>query len=155
MKVKDVMAKGPITIDPEAPLGTALDVMRTKQVRHLPVVDDAGQLVGIITDRDLRQAAFAPAVAEFLSVRAQRRLRVLGERLENLRVRDAMTWVVVQTHPEAPLAHAALVMSERRVGSLPVVDGGKLVGLLTERDVLGALSREGTISEFDPEGFLW
>ena len=83
------------------------------------------------------------------------RLRVLGEQLENLRVRDTMTWVVVQTHPEAPLAHAALVMSERRVGSLPVVEGGKLVGLLTERDVLRALSREGTVPEFDPDGFLW
>ncbi len=155
MKVKDAMAKDPFTIDPEAPLATAMDVMRTKELRHLPVVDEAGQLVGIITDRDLRHAAFGPALEEYLSVSARRRLRRIGETLENLRVRDAMTWVVVTTHPGASLAHAALIMSERRVGSLPVVENGKLVGMLTERDVLRALTREGTVREWPSEGFLW
>lgn len=155
MKVKNVMAKDPLTIDPEAPLGTALDVMRAKELRHLPVVDEAGQLVGIITDRDLRQAAFAPALAEYLSTGAQRSARQLGKTLEDLRVRDFMTWVVVTTHPDASLAHAALIMSERRVGSLPVVENGRLVGMLTERDVLQALSKEGGVLRFNPEGFLW
>ncbi len=155
MKVKDIMTKDPLTIDPEAPLGTAMDVMRTKELRHLPVVDEAGQLVGIITDRDLRQAAFAPAVAEYLSAGAQRSARQLGQALEDLRVRDFMTWVVVTTHPDASLAHAALIMSERRVGSLPVVENGKLVGMLTERDVLQAMSKEGGVLRFNPEGFLW
>ena len=97
MKVKDVMAKDPFTIDPEAPLGTAMDVMRTGHLRHLPVVE-AGQLIGIITDRDLRHAAFGPAVAEYLSRSTQGRMRQIGETLENLRVRDVMTWVVVTTH---------------------------------------------------------
>ncbi len=154
MKVKDVMAKDPLTIDPEAPLGTAMDVMRTRHLRHLPVVE-AGQLIGIITDRDLRHAAFGPAVAEYLSRSAQRRMRQIGEALENLRVRDVMTWVVVTTHPNASLPHAALVMFERRVGSLPVIEDGKLVGMLTERDLLKALSREGPVPKFDVEGFLW
>src|SRR3990172_6738808 len=63
MKVKEVMTRDPLTIDPEAPLGTAMDVMRRKRIRHLPVVDDAGRLMGIITDRDLRQASFGPAPA--------------------------------------------------------------------------------------------
>lgn len=155
MKVKDVMAKDPFTIDPEAPLGTAIDVMRTRALRHLPVVDEAGQLVGIITDRDLRHAAFAPAVAEYLSASARRLTRRIGATVENLRVRDVMTWVVVTTHPNASLAHAALIMSERRVGSLPVVENGKLVGILTELDVLQALSREGAVLQWSAEGFLW
>jgi acetoin utilization protein AcuB len=155
MKVKDVMAKDPFTIDPEAPLGTAMDVMRTKELRHLPVADEAGQLVGIITDRDLRQACFAPALAEYLSAGAQRGLRQLGKTLEDMRVRDFMTWVVVTVHPDASLAHAALIMSERRVGSLPVVENGRLVGMLTERDMLQALSKEGGVLRFSPEGFLW
>jgi acetoin utilization protein AcuB len=155
MKVKDVMTKDPFTIDPEAPLATAIDVMRTKELRHLPVVDEAGQLIGIITDRDLRHAAFGPAVAEYLSASPQRRLRGIGETLENLRVRDVMTWVVVTTSPDASIPHAALVMTERRVGSLPVVDNGKLVGMLTERDVLRALSRESGAPPFSLEGFLW
>ena len=69
MKVREVMAKDPVTIDPEAAVGSALDVMRANHVRHLPVVDEAGALMGIITDRDLRHAAFAPAVQEYRSVR--------------------------------------------------------------------------------------
>ena len=107
MKVKDVMTKHPITIDASAPVGTALDVMRTRHIRHLPVLDDTGPLVGIITDRDLRHAALAPAMDEHLSVRAHRRIRQLTETLENLRVKDVMTWAVVTTGPEAPLTYAA------------------------------------------------
>jgi len=155
MKINGVMTKDAITIDPEAPLGMTLDVMRIKQVCHLPVVEEAGQLVGIMTDGDLGQATFAPAVAEYLSVRTKRQLRVLGDRLKNLCVRDAMTWVVVQTQPEAPLAQAALTMSERHVGSLPIVDGGKLAGLITEHDVLAVLSREGGARRFDLAGCDW
>jgi acetoin utilization protein AcuB len=155
MKVKDIMTKDPLTIDPEATLGTAIDVMRTKDLRHLPVVDEGERLIGIITDRDLRQAAFAPAVAEYLSTGAQRSARQLGQTLEDLRVRDVMTWVVVTTQPDASLAYAALIMSERRVGSLPVVDNGKLVGVLTERDMLKALSKDPGMRRFNLEGFLW
>lgn len=154
MKVKEIMTRDPITIDPEAPLETAVDVMRTKQVRHLPVVDAEGQLVGLITDRDLRQATVAPALAEHLSLTDQRRLRGIVQALEGLRVKDAMTWVVVTTHPEATTAHAASLMIERRVGSLPVVKNGKLMGILTERDLLKALRSEiPGIPE--PEAFLW
>ncbi len=141
MKVRDVMAKGPVTIEPEASVGTALDVMRTKHM-------------GIVTDRDLRHAAFAPAVQEYLSIRARRLARQLGETLENLRVRDVMTWAVVTTGPETPVLSAALIMFESRVGSLPVIEGGRLVGLLTEQDVLKALMLEGKVAEF-VGGYMW
>lgn len=155
MKVRDVMTQDPLSIDPEAALGTAMEIMRTKRIRHLPVVDDAGRLMGIVTDRDLRQAAFAPAIAERLSLRTQRRLRNLGQVMESLRVLDGMTWGVVTTHPDASLMHAALLMFERRVGSLPVVEGGKLVGMLTERDVLKALTLDQPMHEFDPDAMPW
>jgi len=154
MKVKEVMTKYPITIDAEASVGTALDLMRSKAVRHLPVMDDAGTVIGIITDRDLRHAALAPALDEYLSVRAHRRVRDLSATLENLRVKDVMTWAVITTGPEAPLTYAALVMFESRVGSLPVLEHGRLVGMLTERDVLKALLIEGKIAEFS-EGYMW
>jgi acetoin utilization protein AcuB len=154
MKVREVMAKDPVTIDPEAAVGSALDVMRTKHVRHLPVVDEAGALMGIITDRDLRHAAFAPAVQEYLSVRARRLARQLGETLENLRVRDVMTWAVVTTGPETPVLSAALIMFESRVGSLPVIERGRLVGLITEQDILKALMMEGKVAEF-VGGYMW
>lgn len=139
MRVKDVMTRDPITIDPEAPLGTAMAVMRSKELRHLPVIDEAGQLVGIIADRDLRHAGFAPALAEHLSLRAQRRLRGLSGALEDLRVKDMMTWGVETTHPEATIAHAAGVMLEKRLGSLPVLENRKLVGILTQRNMLRAV----------------
>lgn len=86
------MAKRPITIDPEAPLATAIAVMREKEIRHLPVVDDVGRLVGIITERDLRSAALAPALAEFLASDLRRAIEGAARMLEELRVKDAMTW---------------------------------------------------------------
>lgn len=154
MKVRDVMARNPVTIEPETTVGTALNVMRAKHVRHLPVVDEAGALMGLVTDRDLRHAAFAPAVQEYLSVRARRLARQLGETLEKLRVRDVMTWAVVTTGPETPVLSAALIMFESRVGSLPVIERGRLVGLLTEQDVLKALMMEGKVAEF-VGGYMW
>lgn len=153
-QVRDVMTRNPITVDPEAPVGTAVAVMRDRAIHHLPVVDEAGRLVGIVTDRDLRSAAFAPAIAGQLSVSAQRRLRGLARLLENVPVREVMTRDVVTTEPGATLAEAAAAMCARRVGSLPVVEGGKLVGMLTERDLLRALGGEGAGLDPDLEAFL-
>ena len=155
MQVKDVMTRNPITIDPEAPLATAMAVMKKNAIRHLLVTDDAGRLLGIITDRDLRSAAFAPALIEHLSGSAQRRAHGLGQALEELRVRDAMTWDIVTTHPEVGLGHAARVLFFGRFGSLPVLDGTKLVGILTERDLLRAVSILMPDPPVDVEGFLW
>lgn len=156
MRVAGVMTRSPITIDPEAPLGTAMAVMKERAVRHLPVVDDAGRLVGMLTDRDLRNAAFAPALAEYLSRASQRRLRGVAESFEELRVRDAMTWGVVTTTPSAEAAQAAAIMCEARLGCLPVVEDGKLVGVVTERDLLKALAATlPPVKGFDPDTYLW
>jgi acetoin utilization protein AcuB len=155
MTVKDVMTRNPITIDPEAPLATAMAVMKKEQIRHLPVIDDAGRLLGLITDRDVRSAAFTPALIEHLPVGAQRRARSMAQVLEELRVRDAMTWDVVTTHPEATLEHGARVMFYGRFGSLPVLEGAKLVGILTERDLLKGMSLLMPEPPADIEGFLW
>jgi acetoin utilization protein AcuB len=155
MRVKDVVTLNPITIDPEEPLATAMAVMRKEGIRHLPVTDDTGRLFGIINDRDLRSAAFAPALIEHLSVGAQRRARGVAQALEELRVRDAMTWDVVTTHPDVALGHAARVLFFGRFGSLPVLDGMKLVGILTERDMLRAVTLLAPDPPVDVEDFLW
>ena len=144
MTVKDVMTRDPVTVEPEAPLRAASELMRTTGIHHLPVVGPGGRLIGIITDRDLMHAALFPALADQLPWDARR--------LKSLRVRDAMTWAVVTTRPDATLTEAGLVMVERHIGSLPVVEGGQLVGVLTERDLLKALRRD--IGR-DADAFLW
>jgi acetoin utilization protein AcuB len=155
MQVKDVMTRNPIPIDPEAPLATAMAVMKAEQIRHLPVIDDAGRLLGLITDRDVRSAVFEPALIEHLPASAQRHARGVRQSLEELRVRHAMTWDVVTTHPQATLEHAARVMFYGRFGSLPVLEGAQLVGILTERDLLKAMSLLMPEPPIDVEGFLW
>ena len=142
MVVRDVMTEDPFTIEPDAPLDRASDVMRAKDLRHLPVVDRAGRLIGIIAERDLRRAARRPLCRP-------------GQAPGDLVVKDVMSCDVLTTHPEAPLAHAARVMFERRVGSLPVILDGRLVGMLTEKDVARALADGRIGGAFDPAGILW
>jgi acetoin utilization protein AcuB len=154
--VRDVMTKQPVTIGPEASLASAIAVMRERGIRHLPVVDDTGRLLGIITDRDLRAAALAPALSEFLPVGLRRAVEGAAEMLEQLRVQDAMTWGVVTTRPEASVAEAGAVMFEGRVGSLPVRENGKLVGIVTERDIFKALMMTiKPIRGTDSDTFFW
>jgi acetoin utilization protein AcuB len=140
MNVRDVMTPRPITIDPEAPLETAVAVMHERRVRHLPVVDDKGRMVGIVTDRDLRSAMLGPAIADYLPTTPRGRLMALAISLNDVRVSHVMTWGAVTIGPDAPVAQAAAIMVTTRVGSLPVVEGTRLVGIVTERDVLKALA---------------
>ncbi|HTO12234.1 MAG TPA: CBS domain-containing protein [Candidatus Binatia bacterium] len=154
--VGDVMTKAPMTIDPQAPLGTAVAVMRERGLRHLPVVDDAGQLLGVVTDRDLRGAAFAPALAEYLPDEARGRLRGLATALDDVRVRDVMTWGAMTIGPGAPVAQAAAVMTTARIGCLPVIDGGRLVGIVTEHDALKAVAAAlPAVRGADPDTYFW
>jgi len=153
--VGEVMRRRPITIDPEAPLGTALAVMAERGVRHLPVLADDGRLIGMLTDRDVRSAVIAPALAERLPARWRRRAEILEKRGEALRVRDAMTWDCVTTAPDASLAQAAAIMLDGRFGCLPVVDNGRLVGMLTERDVLRALAERLPAIRGDADDYFW
>jgi CBS domain-containing protein len=156
MKVREIMTRDPVTIDPEAPLGTAAAVMRERRIRHLPVLDEAGTLVGIVTDRDVRAAALMPSELEGLSAGAERRLRGARELLERLPVRAAMTQAVATTHPDATLAQAAAAMVAGRHGSLPVIEDGRLVGIVTELDLLRSIVRlEPELSHDLERYFLW
>lgn len=146
MNVGDVMTKHPTVVGLDTPVREAADLMRSKIVRHLPVVDEAGHVLGIVTDRDLRHAAFVPALAQHTGW--------APHRVKAPRVRDVMTWSVVTTHADTALVQAALTMFQRRIGSLPVVADGRLVGILTERDVLNGLKKEHRI-EPEADFFLW
>ena len=145
-----------ITIDPEASIGTALATMREREVRHLPVVDAAGHLVGIVADRDLRDAILGPVFAAYLPPRARARIERLAKQLEGVRVRDVMTSAVITIPDDAPLAQAAAVMFSIRIGSLPVTKRGQLIGIVTERDVLKALAATlPSIRGADPDDYFW
>ena len=146
MNVGDVMTKHPLVVDLDSPVRVAADLMRSKGIRHLPVVDAGARVLGIVTDRDLRHAAFLPEMAEQLGLPAHR--------VKAPRVRDVMTWSVVTTQADTELVQAALTMFQRRIGSLPVVADGRLVGILTEHDVFAGL-KKGSGIEAEAELFLW
>jgi acetoin utilization protein AcuB len=139
-RVREVMTPRPVTIGPDALLPTASRLLREARIRHLPVVDDDQRLVGVITDRDVRAAAFTPALWEHLSPGMQARLERIRMAVERVTVGDLMTPDPVTATPETPLAEAAARMFEHRVGCLPVVEEGRLVGLLTETDALEVLA---------------
>jgi acetoin utilization protein AcuB len=131
MPVRRWMQRAPATVGAEATVADAAVLMRTRRIRHLPVVAARDRLVGIVTDRDLRQVVFDPAIRDRLGEGA------LG--LDQLPLREVMTWGVVSVRPGTDLRDAARVMHERKIGALPVTEGGALVGILTETDVLAAL----------------
>jgi len=131
--VRDWMSRRVVSIRPDARLSEAAALMRARKIRHLPVVERGGRPVGIVTARDLRQALFAPAV--------QDGLQNLRGVLDTLVVRDVMTRGVVSVRAATSIREAARLMHERRVGALPVVERDRLVGMLTESDVLDGFQR--------------
>jgi acetoin utilization protein AcuB len=133
MPVRAWMRREVVTAPSDTPLGAAAELMRTREMRHLPITDRHGRLVGIVTDRDLRQVLFDPRVLE--------RVRAAATALGELTVADVMTWGVVTVRPTADLREAARLMHGRKIGALPVVDGDRVVGILTESDVLRAFEQ--------------
>ena len=117
LKVRDLMTADPTTLKRNDKLTLADDIMRLGRVRHLPVLDDDGQLlVGIVTQRDLFRDALAQALG--YGKHAQRKV------LDTLTVKDVMATEVVTVIPDASLVYAARVLTERKIGCLPVVENG-------------------------------
>ena len=127
MLVRSYMSQPPILVAPDTSISDALKTMRDRQIRRLPVVDGVGHLIGIVSDRDLLHAEPSPATS--LSVWEITYL------LARLTVQEVMTREVVTVHPDTPVEDAAQLMCERKIGGLPVVDGDRVVGVITETDV--------------------
>ena len=127
MKVKEVMVKEVATLDINDELSLANDIMRLGRIRHLPVVDGT-RLAGIISERDLFRSSLAQALG--YGSEATRDL------MKKLRIKDVMVPKVVTVSPEMALCEATKIMVEQKIGCLPVVEGGRLVGLITETDIL-------------------
>jgi acetoin utilization protein AcuB len=133
MKVANWMNTHPITIHPDESVATARALLEKFRINQLPVVKQ-WRLVGIVTDRDLRDAF--PSVFSVAAASAgQGRPEIDPTRL---RVSAVLTAKVLTLAPDDTVAHAAALMRDERIGALPVIEDGRVVGMLTRSDVLAA-----------------
>ena len=135
MKAKDLMTREVLTIAPSDSCLEAVSRMHRAKVRHLPVVNREGMLVGIVTDRDLRHHLFLPRVFEALGQTSVEGL------LKAAPVAGIMSRSVISVPPEVELSEAARVMMVERIGSLLVVEHGRVLGIVTETDLLRHICR--------------
>ncbi len=136
MKVRDLMSKGVVTIEDTATCQEAAQLTVRHRVRHLPVITGRGTLCGIVTDRDLRHYLFEPqTLAQIGTVSVDTLLKAVP-------VSRVMSAPVITVDADAPLEAAAGVMLEDKLGSLPVTEGGRLAGIVTETDLLRRIVRE-------------
>lgn len=132
MLVQDIMQPSVITVTPRTTLPEALRLVQQRGIRHLPVVDE-GRLVGIVSDRDLKRSMASPATG------LER--HELAYLLERVTLADIMTRAVITIAPMFPVEEAARVMVREKISALPVTEAGRLVGILTETDVLDLFVR--------------
>lgn len=127
--VKDLMSSPVVSLDAAQPLPVVEDIMTFRHVRHLPVIDAIGKIVGIVTHRDLLRAQISSLVGLTSDERRERQADVPASS-----IMTANVWTV---RPDMPAVIAARLLHDHQFGCLPVVDeGGHLVGMLTERDFL-------------------
>lgn len=127
MLVRDRMTPNPTTVTPDTSVKEALELLRSRAFRHLPVVDREGRLVGITTEKSLVYAS--PASDLSLSVFEVDFL------LSRMKVEQVMTREVVTVSPDLPIEEAARVMIDHRIGCLPVVEEGRLIGIISDTDI--------------------
>lgn len=130
MFVKMWMSKDVITVPPDMPIMEARDLMKEKNIRRLPVVK-GGKLVGIITQGDVQEAG--PSDATSLSIWE------LNYLLAKTTVEEVMTKKVLTVSPNTTIEEAALIMRENKVSGLPVMEDGKIVGMITETDIFDVM----------------
>lgn len=138
MRIKDVMTKNPITVSPDTLVMDAQTLMKEKKIRRLPVVDK-GKLVGILTKYDLQEAI--PPKTTFSS------LYDLNHYLSKIKVKDLMKRNPISVSPYTPVEDVLRIGQEEKIGSFPVVENGKLIGIATESDIVRFLIRTLGIGE--------
>jgi acetoin utilization protein AcuB len=128
-----------ITITPETSIFKAREMMDANRISHLPVTDGKAHLLGMITDRDLRETWASPATT--LSVHE------LTYVLQKLTVAHVMTKQVITATPDMNIERAALILHDNKFGALPVIKGDKLIGIITITDLMEVLLSALGISE--------
>ncbi len=131
MTIAKIMSSAPVVVEPKAPLREVYRVMAEHCIRHIPVVSADG-LVGVISDRDVREALPSPmSPGEAMEFAAA---------MDRIPVWEVMAEEVVTVTPRTSLAEAAHMLAGRKIGCLPVLDAGRLVGIVTETDMLQAFA---------------
>lgn len=122
LSVNDLMTVDPITTEPDTPVRAVYEMMLSEGCRQIPVVDESGQLIGIVTERDVRE--------------------IMNSHLFDIATVDViMSENPITTTPDTPAYRAAEMLRSYKVGSLPVVDNGALVGIITVSDFLEHFSQ--------------
>ena len=126
MQVHECMKIDPITLSPKTTYTQASRLLRLKKLHALPVVDKEGQLVGIVTERDLLDISPVAVLG----------VHTISDLLSSLRVEEAMTRQVITVQEDDPLEDAARILVDNKISSLPVMRGDQLVGMVTDLDIL-------------------
>ncbi len=126
LQVRDVMSREVHTVKRNDELAIADALMNQERVRHLPVLDEDGEVCAVVSQRDLFRGALLRALG--YGSRAEELM------LKQVAVKEAMSAEIQTTTPDTPVADAARVMIERKIGCLPVIENGRLVGIVTETD---------------------
>ena len=150
MKVRDFMNPDPITVDIKTPIMHALAIMKEKRIKRLPVMKK-DKFTGIVTRSMIRDAS--PSEATSLSVWE------LNYLISKMKVGDIMVKEPVTIPPDMPVEEAIWLGKEKGIGAFPVLEGGKLVGIITESDISGQVSKalglgekESTRITIEPSG---
>ncbi|MEW6115474.1 MAG: CBS and ACT domain-containing protein [Nitrospirota bacterium] len=130
MFVSDWMTKKVYTVSPDDSISDAVRMMKERKIKHLPVLKE-GKIKGMVSDRDIKE--FTPSSATTLDIYE------LHYILAKAKVKDIMKTKVITTTPETPVEEAAMVLYDRMIGCLPVVENGRLVGIISDRDIFHAL----------------
>lgn len=132
MLVREVMSSHPVVIEPDMPVTRAQRLMKEDNIRHLPVVQEKRGLVGLVTRDALNRAL--PSELSSLTIWE------INYQLSRIKVRDVMVKKVLSVVEDLTVEEAARIMIDKKIGSLPVMRNGALVGIVTEIDLLEALS---------------
>lgn len=139
MRVSDYMTRKVFTLRSDKKLFAAQEIMNWARVRHVPVVDKDNRLVGVVSHRDLLHASLSAVAGPAPEVERK-------QFLSNIPIEKVMRTQVETILPEAPVQEAAKLMRTKKIGCLPVVSDGKLVGIISEYDLLQI------IEEIPPSG---
>lgn len=148
LTARDIMTSTPITVTPETPIGEASRILLDNRFNGLPVVDDAGKLLGIICQSDLvmqhkefHVPSFFFLLDGFIPLQSPRKMEEQLERMSAATVGQAMTTAPRTIAPDTPLEEIADLMVDDKYHTLPVIENGRLVGIVGKEDVLRTLVR--------------